>query len=129
MFSIRVNSAIKVSKCGSFEKNDGSKGAYIIARECENQAENLERPSTNKYPVKLWLDELPEGVVEGGFFVVEEILGFDIRHVPATDRNGNRLTDRYGNPSFNDEVVLIATGIQGYPPKSDKPDKKNSKKQ
>lgn len=122
MFSIKVGSPLRVHSASCYEV-DGRKGALVTLMECENQPMDSENPSKSKYLAKIWLDNLPEGVVAGGLVVFDTILGVDVKHVRSTDINGNKLTDKYGNPAYHDELVLIVDGLQKFPPEE------NAKKQ
>ena len=120
MFTFSINHPMRVYRSGSFTTKEGTKGAYVIARECDNQPEGLERPSKSRKPIKIWLDELPEGVANDGYVVFSEILGGEWKSVPATDIHGARLKDRYGNDIYNDELVLVVNGLKAFVPEKAK---------
>lgn len=127
MFNVSINSPIKVSFCGTFKGNDGANHAYIKCRECDNQPSDAEYVSKSKDSIMFYLDELPTGVVAGGYITVDSIVGFSLRHVPVTDDRGNKLVDKYGNAMFSTMIVVEATGVAVFPPE-EKGTKKDSKK-
>ena len=120
MFTFSINHPMKVYKSGTFEKADGTKGAFIICRECDNQPDGLEHPSKSRKPIKFWLDTLPEGVVDDGYITFTGIIGGEFKSVPATDINGNRMKDRAGNDIYNPELVLVVEGLAPFTPKEKK---------
>ena len=126
MFVFSINHPMKVYRSGSFEKADGTKGAYIICRECDNQPDGLERPSKSRKPIKFWLETLPEGVVNDGYIIFSEIIGGEWKDIPAVDVNGNRLKDRFGHDIFNSELCLTVEGLKSFTeiPEDVKPGKK-----
>ncbi|MBO7423144.1 MAG: hypothetical protein J6T99_07135 [Oscillospiraceae bacterium] len=121
MFKFEVGKPMKVYRSGSFKKADDTEGAYVIMRECDNQPEGLERPSKSRKPIKIWLESLPAGIVNDGYVAFDKIVGGEWKSVPAVDIHGERMTDRFGNSIFNEELVLI---VEGLKPVTVEPDKK-----
>ena len=127
MFSFAVNKPMKVYKSGSFTRKDGTEGAFIIARECDNQPAEIERPSKSRKPIKFWLPALPDGVCDDGYIIFTTILGGELKSIPAVDVNGNRMKDRFGNDIYNDELVLIVDGPSAFNMPEDKEKAKGKK--
>lgn len=120
MFTFSVNHPMKVFRSGSFSRKDGTDGAFIICRECDNQPAEIERPSKSRKPIKFWLEKLPENVCDDGYIIFTDILGGEWKDVPATDINGNRMKDRYGNDIYNSELVLVVDGLKAFEMPADK---------
>jgi len=127
MFSFGIGEPMKVSFASQYKKQDGTKGAYIKCLERDNQPADAEYVSKSKAYVIFFVDELPSGVVNGSFITFESISHIDMKHVPVTDQNGNKLVDCYGRQQFETALVVVADGITVYPPE-EKASKKTSKK-
>lgn len=128
MFTFSINHPMKVYRSGSFQHKDGTEGAYVICRECDNQPEGLERPSKSRKPIKFWLEKLPEGVCNDGYVIFTTILGGEWKSIPQVDNNGNRMKDRNGNDIFNDELVLVVEGLSAFEMPKDKEKAAKAKK-
>lgn len=120
MFTFSVNHPMKVYRSGSFAHKDGTEGAFIICRECDNQPAEIERPSKSRKPIKFWLDKLPEGVCNDGYIIFTGIVGGEWKSVPQIDTQGNRMKDRNGNDIYNDELILVVEGLKAFEMPADK---------
>ena len=127
MFTFSINYPLFAYRAGNFTQKDGTKGAYVICRECDNQPEGLERPSKSRKPIKFWLEDLPEGVTNESYIVFSEILGGEWKSVPQVNEQGERMKDRFGHDIYNDELCLVVNGLKAFvKPEEPKKEKKGA---
>ena len=103
MFSININSTLKVKYARSGLKQTGEPYALVAMVENENQPAGLEHPSQSKATVKAWVDKLPEGVTDGCMIKLVGFTGFDWKHIAS---------QYYGKTVYNDVIELRGAIIE-----------------